>query len=92
VNWILRTDEMYTFFLILVELVVDVYQLGEYIRKGDVDNAVELVKKLTDQGVRLQAKPWTDRLKEKKVQYVKKTFSFLLHINFTWQNPGENRQ
>jgi hypothetical protein len=48
--------------------LVDVYQLGQHIRQGNVDEAVDLAKKLAKQRVQLQANPSSQQREEKIIQ------------------------
>ena len=51
---------------------MDVYQLGEHIRRGRTDDAVDLATKLSKQRVRLEAN-LKDRIDEEKaLSYVMK--------------------
>ncbi len=59
-------------YLYVVDILVDVYQLGQHIRQGNVDEAVDLAKKLAKQRVQLQANPSSQQREEKIIQYVKK--------------------
>jgi hypothetical protein len=58
------------FFLSFLDVVVDVYQLGQHISKGRVDEASDLAKKLSGQHVQLEAKPGGDK-REEPIQYAK---------------------
>jgi len=57
--------------------LADVYQLGQHIRQGNIDAAVDLAKKLSETRVRLQANLRKEHNEEKPIQYVKKKFFFL---------------
>ncbi len=61
----------------------DVYQLGECIKRGRTDDAVDLAKKLSKQRVRLEAKLQDNPREEKSIRYVKNCFFFnKVIINF----------
>ncbi|CAF1168459.1 unnamed protein product [Rotaria sordida] len=47
-----------------VDVLADVYRLGQHIRQGDVDEAVAVSKKLANQHVQLQANPWRQSKEE----------------------------
>ena len=59
-------------FFNVVDILVDVYQLGQHIRQGNVDEAVDVAKKLGKQRVQLQANPWRQQREEEPLQYVTK--------------------
>ncbi|CAF3403568.1 unnamed protein product [Rotaria sp. Silwood1] len=50
------------------DILVDVYQLGQHIRQGDVNEAVALSKKLATQRIPLQANSWTSSKEEQTIQ------------------------
>ncbi|CAF2346027.1 unnamed protein product [Rotaria sp. Silwood2] len=50
------------------DVLVDIYQLGQHIRQGDTDNAVALSRKLANQRISLQAKPWSKSKEEQTIQ------------------------
>ncbi len=66
-----RICYLYLFFNIL-DILVDVRQLGSHIRNGEVNKAVDLSKKLAKQRVQLQANSCAQQNEEKTIQYVKK--------------------
>jgi hypothetical protein len=65
------------FFFRLVDILADVYQLGQHIRQGNIDEAVDLARKLSETRVRLQANVRKQHNEEKPIQYVKKKKRFL---------------
>ena len=67
-----RTCYLYLFFNIL-DILVDIHQLGAHIRNGEVNQAVDLSKKLAEQRVQLQANSCTQQNEENTIQYVKKS-------------------
>ncbi len=69
---------IYAFFY-LVDILADVYQLGQHIRQGSVDDAANLAKKLSRTRVRLQANLGKHRNEERPIQYVKKIFFFVFN-------------
>lgn len=68
------SDENEFFFFQLLDVVDDVYQLGECIKRGRTDEAVDLAKKLSKQRVRLEAKLQDNPREEKSIRYVKNCF------------------
>lgn len=63
----------------LVGFLTDVYQLGQNIRQGNVDNAVNLATKLSKNHVRLQTNIRKEQNEENPKPYVK-TSLFLIKL------------
>jgi hypothetical protein len=68
-------------FLNLVDILVDVHELGCLIRQGETDEAVNLTKKLAEQRVQLEATPYTQQNEEKEIKYEEKESFFLFYLN-----------
>ncbi|CAF0780995.1 unnamed protein product [Adineta steineri] len=49
-------------------LLIDIYQLGQNIRQGNIDEAVGLAKKLAQQNIPLQASPWNGQREEEIIE------------------------
>jgi antirestriction protein ArdC len=67
------------FFFNLVEILADVYQLGQHIRQGDIDDAVNLARKLSKHRVQIQGNLGKQHNEERSIPYVKKKIFFLFN-------------
>ena len=59
-------------FSYVLDILGDLYQLGQHISQGRIDDAVALAKKLSKQRVRLEANLQDRPTEEKTIRYVKK--------------------
>lgn len=66
--------------------MADVYQLGEHIRRGRADDAVELAKKLSKQRVQLEANEQDSIDDEQAISYVLKKLIISIFDSYLFCN------
>ena len=58
----------------LLEILINIHKLSEYIENGDVKNAVNLARILASQHVQVKGKILERKLDDEQLQYIKNSF------------------